>query len=205
MKIKNRFIAATFLAGAATLVSPVAFADGSNFYAAFDIGQSRAKDACTGIPAGISCDDTDTAYRLAGGYQFTPMWGAELSYADLGKDTMSGTYLGAQVTGDAKATSFQLAGTGTFPISSGFSVIGKLGIARTELKVSATATVPGFSASASAKDTSTKAAYGIGVQYDFNKTVSARAQYEDLGKVGDDATTGTSKLTLVSAGVLFKF
>ena len=200
-KIKLGAVAAALLAS----FSGVAFADGSNYYAAFDIGQSDAKDGCNGVPATMSCKKTDTAFRLAGGYQFTPMWGAEVSYADLGKDTASGTLLGVSVSGDVKLTSLQLAGTGTFPVSGAFSVIGKLGIARTEVKETATAAFGGLSASASAKATSTKAAFGIGVQYDFTKNVSARAQYEDLGKVGDVNTTGESKLTLISAGVIYKF
>lgn len=182
-----------------------AFAADSAFYGAFDIGQSDAKDACNGIPAGVSCKKTDTAFRLAGGYQFTPRWGAEISYADLGKVRASGLVLGVPVTAEAKSNSVQLAATGTFPISGGFSIIGKLGIARTEVKESATAALGGLVASATAKATSTKAAYGIGAQYDFTKNVSVRAQYEDLGKVGDANTTGTSKVTLVSAGLVFKF
>lgn len=199
MKIKTRLIAAIFLAGAATLVSPMAFAEG---YVALDLGQSDAKDACTGIPAGVSCKKTDTAFRVAGGYQYTPMWGVEVSYADLGKATASGLVLGIPASADLKATSLQLAGTGTFPVSGAFSVIGKLGIARTNVKASGSAlgiTIVVGDA------TSTKAAYGIGVQYDFTKNVSARAQYEDLGKVGDVNTTGESKLTLISAGVIYKF
>ena len=202
MKIKNRLIAATFLAGAATLVSPVAFADGSNFYAAFDIGQSDAKDGCNGVPVGVSCKKTDTAYRLAGGYQFTPMWGAEVSYADLGKVTASGLVAGVPVSAELKSTSLQLAGTGTFPISGAFSVIGKLGIARTDVKPSGSAL--GITVGLPTT-VSTKAAYGIGVQYDFTKNISARAQYEDLGKVGDVNTIGESKMTLISAGVIYKF
>lgn len=204
MKSRN-FVAVALFAGVATLASPVAFAGDSNAYAALDIGRSHMKDGCTGVPATMTCDDTDTAYRLAGGYQFTPMWGMEVGYADLGKTSMGGTYLGAAVTLDAKASSLQLAATGTFPVSDAFSVIGKLGIARNELKVSATAAIAGVNAAASATENKTKATYGIGVQYDFSKSISARAQYEDFGTFGDDATTGTSKVTLLSAGVVFKF
>ncbi|BBI98522.1 hypothetical protein FGKAn22_02150 [Ferrigenium kumadai] len=185
-----------------TAVAAPAFAADSAFYAAFDIGQSNAKDACNGIPAGVSCKKTDTAVRLAGGYQFTPIWGAEISYADLGKARASGLILGIPVSVDSKSNSVQLAATGTFPISGGFSILGKLGIARTEVKTSGS--VLGIVV-ASAKATSTKAAYGIGAQYDFTKNVSVRAQYEDLGTVGDANTTGASKLTLVSAGLVFKF
>jgi opacity protein-like surface antigen len=76
-----------------------------------------------------------------------------------------------------------------------------LGIARTDFKVSGTFGGIGFSDSG----TSTNLAFGIGAQYDFTQNAAIRAQYEDLGTVGDTNTTGTTKVTLLSAGVVFKF
>ena len=170
-----------------------AMADG--FYGAVDFGQSKAKDACTGLPAGVTgCKDTAGAFRIAGGSQFTPMWGAEVSYGAYGKAS-AGT-LGA-LSVDWKLSGFQVSGTGTFPLGDAFSLIGKVGIATTKLET----TGGGITFSA----TSTKLAYGIGAQYDFTKSVAARVQYEDLGTVGDTNTTGTSKVTLLTAGVVFKF
>jgi OOP family OmpA-OmpF porin len=76
-------------------------------------------------------------------------------------------------------------------------LIGKLGIARTEIKLSGGV--------ANVNATRTSLAYGIGAQYDFTKSVAVRAQYEGLGTVGDANTTGTTKVTLLSAGVVLKF
>lgn len=183
-----KVIAVALIFGAA--VSP---AKADHFYGALDVGQSTVKDACAGLPAGVNgCNDTATLYRVSGGYQFTPKWGAELSYADYGKAS-AGMILGTTV--DWQASGFQLSGTGTFHAGESFSWIAKLGGARTELKLTG-----GFSASA----TSTKLAVGIGAQYDFTRNVSARIQYEDLGVVGD-SNTGTSRVTLLSAGVVYKF
>ncbi|MGA8864244.1 MAG: outer membrane beta-barrel protein [Gallionella sp.] len=173
------------------------------YYAALDAGQSKAKDACTGVPGGwTGCSDTGTMVRIAGGYQFTPMWGAEISYADLGSASLgSGIISSIAVSGNYKASSVQLSGTGTFPVTDAFSIIAKLGIASTDLTV--TASGGGVSVDQSA--TTTKAAFGIGAQYDFTKNISVRAQYEDLGDVGDSNTTGTSNVTLLSAGLVYKF
>lgn len=183
-----------------TAISP-AFADG--FYGALDIGQTKAQDACstTGLPAGSTvagCKDTATMYRIAGGYQFAPMWGAEVSYGSYGKASMGVAtvpFLGTIAAGDWQLSGLQVSGTGTFPLGNAFSLIGKLGIARTDIKLTA----------ASVSATSTKLAYGIGAQYDFTKTVAVRAQYENLGTVGDVNTTGTAKVSLLSAGVVLKF
>lgn len=190
MKINYKVLAIALIFGVAA--SP-AMAEG--FYGALDAGQSMVKDACTGNPAGVTgCKDSATLFRAAVGTQITPMWGAEVSYGAYGKAS-TGT-LGALSSIDWKISGLQVSGTGTFPLGNAFALIGKLGIARTDIKL----TGGGTSLSA----TSTKLAYGIGAQYDFTKSVSARAQYEDLGNVGDSNIT-PSKVTLLSAGVVFKF
>jgi OOP family OmpA-OmpF porin len=190
MVINYKVYGAVLIFGMA--VSP-AMAD--SFYGAFDVGQTTAKDACTGLPAGVSgCKDTATLFRIAGGYQFAPMWGAEVSYGDYGKAS-AGTLGSLSV--DWQLSGLEVSGTGTFPLGNAFSLIGKLGIAQTKIELT------GGGASVSA--TSTKLAYGIGAQYDFTKNISVRAQYEDLGTVGDENTTGTSKVTLLSAGIVLKF
>ena len=78
---------------------------------------------------------------------------------------------------------------------------GKVGIARSDLKVSAT--VGGISGSLSY--TNTDLAFAIGAQYDFTDNFAIRAQYENLGDVGDAGTIGTYKASLLSAGVIFNF
>lgn len=181
-KLAKVFAAALIFGTAAT----PAMADG--FYGALDIGQTNAKDTCTG---GLiaECKDTSTAVRVAGGYQFTPMWGTEVSYGDYSRSNLGGATVKFETSG------LQASGTGTFPLGHDFSVIGKAGIARTTLKVTTT----------SLSATSTKLAFGIGAQYDFSKGLSARAQYELLGTVGDANTTGTTKVTLLSVGAVLRF
>jgi len=192
--MKNLAIIITAALAFATAASS-AMADGTNYYGAVDIGQTKAKDACTDNPLGVvGCEDNATAFRFAGGYQFGPMWGAEVSYGAYGKASMGS--LGG-ISADWEVSGFQVSGTGTFPLDDAFSLIAKLGIASTELKLSGGG--GGLSA------TSTNLAFGFGAQYDFTQSVSVRAQYEDFGKVGDDNTTGTSNVSLLSAGVVFKF
>ena len=176
-----------------TVVSP-AMAD--NYYEALDLGQIKAADACLGTASG--CKDTATFFRVVGGYEFTPMWGAEISYGFSGKASLGN--ISAGMTGKWEASALQLAAIGTFPLGSGFALTGKVGIARTDLKLSAAG--PGTSTSLTS--TSIKPAFGIGARYDFTNTFGVRAQYEDLGKVGDANVTGSYKMTLISAGIIFK-
>ena len=53
----------------------------TGWYAGASVGQSKLKDACSGIG---SCDDKDTAWRILGGYQINRNFAAELGYHDLG-------------------------------------------------------------------------------------------------------------------------
>lgn len=169
--------------------SAPAFAD-ETFYGAVDIGQTRAADVCN--LGGSGCTSTSAVFRVSAGYQFVSMLGAEASYAYYGKQGL-GTRGGAAM-GDWKASGFELAGVGAFPIVGAFSLTAKVGIAPTTFEV----TGPGRST------TVTNLAWGVGARYDFNRDVGVRAQYESLGTVGD-ATTGKTKLTLITAGIVARF
>jgi OOP family OmpA-OmpF porin len=181
--------------------SPTMAAAGQ-FYAGAEVGQSKATDGCNGTPAGVSCKDTDTAYRIAGGYQFTPNLGLEVGYMDLGKVTMGGTYIGIPFTGDWKASGFDVVLVGLIPVGGDFSVFGKAGFAQTEVKLSVG--VPG-SGSTDQTATSTTGRFGVGLQYDFTKSLAGRVQYDNYGKLGDDNKTGTAKMSVFSAGLVVSF
>ncbi|MGC2166390.1 MAG: outer membrane beta-barrel protein [Gallionella sp.] len=200
MSAYRKIVASALIFG--TVVSP-ALAD--NRYGVFDIGPVYAVDACNGLdPEVKGCKDVATLVRIGGGYQFTPMWGAEVAYAQSGS-SRAGMILGTSVYWQVRG--LQLSGIGTFPIeypllsklwgslSGNVSFLTKLGVARTELRLSG-----GYSARA----TTTKLMYGIGAQYDSNKRYSARVLIEDWGIAGNDST-GTSRIGLISVGVIYKY
>lgn len=175
-------------------LTTTAFAEG--MYAAVDIGQSTNKDACAGLGAGVSCNDSGTAFRFGGGYQFTPNLGVEANYGILASAKV--TWVG--FSGEIKPRSLQVSIIGKFPVDDAVSVIGKLGIARNSADFSATG-------AASQSTTSTNLAYGIGVQYDFSKGLGVRGQYESLGEISDPPTANpaTYKVSMISVGLVLKF
>ncbi len=189
--LKKGFLSIVLLSALTT----TAMADG--FYGALDIGRSTNKDSCAGAAAvGVSCTDSGTAFRIGGGYQFTPMWGVEVDYGVLASSKAS---LGA-LNSELKPKSLQVAATGKFPIANEFSVIGRVGIARNSTDFSSN------TGAAAQSSTSTKVAYGIGVQYDFSKSMGVRAQYENLGEISDPTATSTTyKVSMISAGLVFSF
>lgn len=201
-KMKKVIVGLCVAATMAT-ASGAALAADNSFYGAVDIGQSKGKDACA-PEAGVvitSCDDKDTSYRLAGGYNFNKNFGIEASYSDYGNVSKSGTVLGIPVTASGGATAFQLVGTGALPLGNQFSLTAKAGLAA--VSVDATATALGVAVATSASNDNF--VWGIGAQFDVTPSIGIRVNYEDLGTVGDNATTGAVKLSNISAGVVFKF
>ena len=193
MQISFKFLAAALILCA--MVSPVR---AENVYAAIDYGQSIVGDICANNPAGVKgCQDTGILFRIAVGMQLAPMWAVEASYGDFGGASI-GTGAG-RVAGNWQGSGLQVSGIGRFPIANQFSIIGKLGIVRADLEVAGYYPGTGFDFT----DITTNVAYGIGAQYDMRK-VAIRAQYENLGTIGDANTTGTTKATLLSFGLLYR-
>jgi hypothetical protein len=192
MQISFKVLAAALILCA--MVSPVR---AENFYAAIDYGQSNLSDICANNPPGVNgCQDTGILFRIAVGMQLAPMWAVEASYVDFGGASIGA---GAGLSGNWKGNGLQVSGIGRFPIANQFSIIGKLGIVRAELEVAGSYPGTGFDFT----NTTTNVAYGIGVQYDMKK-VAIRAQYENLGTIGNANTTGTTKASLLSAGLLYR-
>ena len=180
---------------AAALLSTQALAaDGAGFYLGAGVGQSKAKDACTGLAGtGITCDDKGTAFSIFGGYQVNTNFGVELGYTDLGKATASG--FGATASFEAKG--FELVGVGTYPINPQFDVYGKLGFFRWDLDFSASG--PGGSLSQS--ESGTDLTFGFGVQYIFTENFGIRVQWQRYNDIGNKATTGASDVDVIGVGL----
>tara|TARA_R110002167_G_scaffold366280_1_gene594256 strand:- start:3072 stop:3677 length:606 start_codon:yes stop_codon:yes gene_type:complete len=193
-------IVATALATA--LAAPVFAAE--EYYVGGSAGRTDAKEACDGLDSiGFvgSCDDTDTGWKLFGGYRFTPNFGAEAFYADLGEFSASGTILGDPATANDEANGFGVSAIGTWPISDEFGVFGKLGFFRWDLESSATI----GAVSVSVDDKGTDLTFGVGASYSFNESFSIRVEWERFNDVGEEDTTGKSDVDFLSAGVVLSF
>ena len=158
-------------------------------------GQSKLECDTSGI-AGVSCDDSDTAWRIFGGYQFNKNLAVELGYSALGEASISG----GGITATVEAKAWDLVAVGILPITAQFSVFGKLGMYMADSELSSnTPLIPG------ASDSNTDITYGIGLQYDFNKSLGVRAEYQQYKKVGSDDVGGDGDVDVMSVGVVFRF
>jgi len=161
--------------------------------------------ASQGVTSSTSFDDNDSAWGLTLGYRFTRNWGIEGSYNDFGKFKYSGTILApipGAVSGDYKANAWSLAGVGTMPLDKGFALYGRLGLAYSEAKLSASST---GSALSGGKSHDTGLMFGLGATYDFTPAVYARLGWDRFFRVGDDQRTGRGDMDVVGAGVGLRF
>lgn len=134
-------------------------------------------------------DQTDTAWRLFGGYQLNRNFAAEVGYHNLGQVNF--------VNGDRDAKVWELVGIGMLPVATALSVYGKLGgyYAKSELHSSV---VP------SGDETNGGLTYGAGVQYDFTQQVALRGEWQRYDNTGGN-TTGKTDVDVLNVGVLYRF
>lgn len=188
----NRLTRITFLAASLGFTG-LACAQG---YIGASIGQSNAKIDCSGT---TSCDKTDTAFKVFGGYMFTPNWGLEGAYYNQGKATLTATdpTLGT-VTGQFKGDGVGLYGLGVLPFDNA-SVFAKLGVVSANVKLDATSSVFG---GAGQSERHTQGAWGVGAGYEFSKAWASRVEYERVRvKFMDEKVN----VDLVTLGVIYRF
>lgn len=131
-------------------------------------------------------------YGIFGGYQINPMFSVELEYASLGGfDTISRQYTGS---------SFGVNGVGTLPLSEQFSLLGKIGIAGTN--ISATPQ-PGWTLGGPTSFSTTGLTWGFAGQFNVTKAFGLRAQFDSY-PIGN-STSGTTTANMVSIGGVLKF
>ncbi len=185
-------------------ISTPAFAADQGFYAAADLGSVSFSSASLQGTSFAS----PSSITVGGGYRFGQYSGVVLS-AEVGYSMISDSkanFTNATVT--AKSSAFAGYVVGTYAINNQYDVFGKLGFANTSTDLSGTGAGAGLTGSSS----KTNLAFGLGGNYNLDKQVAIRAQYENLGK-NDVTATGAGiapatigfGVSVVSVGVVYNF
>lgn len=185
--------------------------DAGYYYGGLSIGQSRARIDDERITAGLlgaglrtttmSLDESDTAFKLFGGYQFNRYLAVEGGYFDLGKFGFTSTTLPAgSLHGQIKLRGFNLDLVGTLPLSERLSVIGRVGaqVARASDSFSGTGAVQVLGPNPSKRDINYKV--GLGLQYEVNPSFLVRGEaerYRINDAVGNRGDINMFSVTLV--------
>jgi len=187
---KKGFVA---LAAVATLgvALPAAAQSLNAAYVGASIGQSKFAADCTGVP---NCDKTDTGFRIFGGYQFNQFIAAEVGFVDLGKLKLSGPGFDGKI----ESTAFDLSAVGTWHFTPELAVLGRIGGYAADSKSSGTGIV-------NDSKSSTGLTFGLGGQYDFNKNLGARIEWQRFSSVKGPANSGDGDIDYFNIAVLWRF
>lgn len=184
--MKKNLLIALFAVAA---LAPVA-AQAARGYVGVNVGRSLQKVTDDEF-ADYSSKDKGTAAKVYGGFQFTPIFGIEGGFADMGKATEDGS------DDSARPRSLYVAATGTWHVKERLALFGKVGAAANRTKIES----PGFGS-----DTESKATpmVGVGISYGFTPSVWGVAEYENFGDVVKENGVKLNVAAL-TFGLRFKF
>lgn len=147
-----------------------------------------------------SADNTDSAIGINLSYNFTDVWGMEVGYIDLGKQSISVSFLVSEVgfipfrdatAFDLEASAIYLAGTATWDFANNWSITGRLGTSNTDVKLIAR------DVDLSESDDESAAMGGVSLDYQFSEQWSAQIRYDYFNTEPDFSST--------SLGVKYRF
>jgi OOP family OmpA-OmpF porin len=205
----------------ATLATAAVAAD-KKWYVGAGAGQAETDVSASDYDAALagkgyttssSIDDSDTGWKLFGGYELTRNWAVEGAYVDLGEVTSS-TLVSSpplptaveqqQFVDDAapvhpySVDGFSLVGKGTWPVNDRFSVFAKLGIFIWEADILVRCVGCATQVSSPDDESGTDWTGGVGAGYDFSDDLGIRFEYERFATDRDD-------VDFLSASVLYRF
>jgi OmpA-OmpF porin, OOP family len=131
-------------------------------------GKGASKKACDGA---MTCDNSEEAFKVFGGYQFNRNVALEIGYADLGDFAADGT--------ETSVRALDAAAQFTAPISQRFALIGRLGAYRSHVEASGVITTATHN---------TSFTWGLGVLFNVSRSFGLRAEWQNYSDIGGGGT-----------------
>jgi len=189
---KSRMACGVLALGALSLFNSV------SAYAANDIIVSRPHSMSSNIYLGVSLgnakydefDDSSAALGLFGGFHINEVLAVDFGWADLGE--------ASQETAKAEVSVLQVALLGKLPVSTDFSLFGKVGLARWEYDLNTT--------SLSGSDDDINVYFGIGADYHISGRSAVRfsADFYNMKPTISNTTLTKENISLFSIGYIFQ-
>jgi OmpA-OmpF porin, OOP family len=130
-------------------------------------------------------DDSESAWRLLGGYRAHRNLALELGYADLGDMTIGGNTVNSEA--------WEVSGLGILPLSEAFSAYGRLGFYRGEAR------------GGGITENNTDLTFGVGAQYDVNRNIGVRLEWQRYTDFGGGALGRVSDQDVVWLNAVYRF
>jgi OOP family OmpA-OmpF porin len=174
--------------------------------ARIDDAKIRANLLSTGLTsATFSNDEKNIAFKLFGGYKFNRYFAVEGGYFDLGQFGYTATTVPAgSLVGTIKIKGINLDAVGMLPIDDKFSAFARVGLQYGMAKdtfANTGAVAAPLNASPNKNAANLKA--GIGLQYNFDKSLGLRLEGERYRI--NDAVGSNGDINMLSLGVIYKF
>ncbi len=165
------------------------FSNGSNNFS--------SSNTLSGITNPTSTKNSDSAWKIYLGIPFNKYLGLELGYAKLGDQTIRNATDASRAT----STAYLFDLVGTYDFNESFSLLGKAGIHRWGVNDDTTKNGVGDTNGADGFNFT----YGLGAQYNVNKDVGLRLEWERINNMGHEGTTGKIDADLITIGAVYKF
>ena len=183
---------------AATLALPTAAQVAATpWYLGAGLTLSRGQHPCVGLAiAGATCDDSDSGFKLYGGYRMSRFFALEAGVGALGNIQENG----AGTTAKIESKPVELSILGSIPVTNQFAVFGRIGGYRATTKMSGAAT---------GTKTSGNATYGVGMDIGFTSNIGGRIEYQRYQNVRarNDATAleASANYNALGASLIVRF
>ena len=165
--------------GMTSAVAMAADAD-PGFYIGAGVGESRLE------VDEVDFDESDTAFKLYGGYRFNPYFSIELAYFDGG--TAEEEQRDLPATLEIESSGVNVSAMVTAPFGENFSLFGKLGYASLDFEVAANVLGERIELDDATEE---ELSFGAGAAYKINENFSLRAEYEAFDIDDVDASIAT--------------
>ena len=208
MKLKT--IAAIALFSASTVVSAQWYGAASGGSSTTSIKNSDIGVGTAGVTtSSVSKNESSSGYKLQLGYQFNPHFAVEGGYVDLGKfkGTNNTSTPAGSLSNEMSATGWNATAVGLLPMSEKFIALGKAGLLLSSAKydLSTTGSMTTGSMPRSGSKSDINLIYGLGLQYNLNKTLAFRAEFETFTDIRGGDSVEKRDVVLYSAGLIVKF
>lgn len=174
-----------------------------------DFERTRAVIQTTGATKfSGSANATDTMWKGYVGYRVSPNFSLEAGYWNFGRVDFS-----AAITAPVAATlqrNYRTDGYGAgavlwLPVNNTWSGLLKAGAILTATKASASDPGPGLTALSAESSHKLNPHWGVGLEYRLTPAASARIEFENVRKVGDESKFGAADVNLWTIGANYRF
>lgn len=156
----------------------------------------------------VTADAKDTMWKGYLGYRISPNLSVEAGYWNFGRASTSTAITAPVAAGlprEFRADGLGADAVAWLPLYNNWSGLLKAGAIRTMAKASASDPGGGLTALPAESARKLNSHWGLGVEYQFTRAASARLEYENVRKVGDDAKFGTADIILWTVGANYRF